>query len=214
MIKEIVKNELYKAYSAFIRLDWRKKNANNKTVLLRVPSKDLTQVGNNTYGDLYVHNSSEQYKVIIGNYCSIADDVAFLVSSDHPLHFLSTYPFKAKLLNMGYEGVSKGDIHLDDDVWIGYGATILSGVHIGQGAVIAAGAVVTRDVPPYAVAGGVPAKVIEYRFNEEIISFLLTLDYSKLDSKLITEHLDDLYVSIDELSLSDLEMKFKWFPKK
>ena len=115
---------------------------------------------------------------------------------------------------MGYEGVSKGDIHLDDDVWIGYGATILSGVHIGQGAVIAAGAVVTRDVPPYAVAGGVPAKVIEYRFNEEIISFLLTLDYSKLDSKLITEHLDDLYVSIDELSLSDLEMKFKWFPKK
>ena len=194
MIKEIVKNELYKAYSAFIRLDWRKKNANNKTVLLRVPSKDLTQVGNNTYGDLYVHNSSEQYKVIIGNYCSIADDVAFLVSSDHPLHFLSTYPFKAKLLNMGYEGVSKGDIHLDDDVWIGYGATILSGVHIGQGAVIAAGAVVTRDVPPYAVAGGVPAKVIgcfdEVREKQYQQSQKIEID-DRFDQRRINQAWDD-----------------------
>ena len=211
---EPLKEYLYKAYSAFLRMKWRRENTDNDTNLLLIPSKDIVHVGKSTYGNLYVHNSSIDYHVRIGNYCSIANNVAFLVSSDHPLHFLSTYPFKTKLLNMGYEGVSKGDIIIDDDVWIGYGATILSGVHIGQGAVIAAGAVVTKDVPPYAIVGGVPAKVIQYRFKEEVISFLLKLDYSKLDSKMIKEHLDELYISIDELSLSDLERKYKWFPKK
>lgn len=81
---------------------------------------------------------------------------------------VSTYPFKRKLFHGGEEAVSKGDIIVGDDVWVGYGATILSGVHIGQGAVIAAGAVVNKDVPPYAIVGGIPAKVIKYRFSESV----------------------------------------------
>ena len=105
---------------------------------------------------------------MIGNYISIAQNVHFLLDVEHFANHISTYPFKVKLLHsQKSESFSKGDIIIDDDVWIGYGATILSGVRIGQGAVVATGAVVTSDVPPYAIVGGVPAKVIKYR-NEKI----------------------------------------------
>lgn len=78
---------------------------------------------------------------------------------------------------------------IKDDVWIGAQATIMSGVTIGQGAVIGAKALVTKDVPPYAIVGGVPAKVIKYRFEKEIIDELLKIDFSKLDYKVIKEHI-------------------------
>ena len=83
-------------------------------------------------------------------------------------------------------------------MWIGYRATILSGVHIGQGAVIAAGAVVTKDVPPYAIVGGVPARVIKFRFGEEVLTRLGKLDYSKLSEIWIKEHIDELYETVDK----------------
>lgn len=105
------------------------------------------------------------------------------------------------------EAVSKGDITIEDDVWIGYGATILSGVKIGQGAVIAAGAVVTRDVPPYAIAGGVPAKVIKWRFPQAIIDKLVKIDFSKLDEKMVRKHIDELYEKVDE------NTDLSWLPK-
>ena len=103
---------------------------------------------------------------------------------------------------------------VDDDVWIGYGVIVMSGVHIGQGAVIAAGAVVTKDVPPYAIVGGVPSKVIKYRFNQSIIGFLLTLDYEKLDTELVQSHIDELYSPIDGMELDDIKEVYRWFPKK
>ena len=77
--------------------------------------------------------------------------------------------------------------------WIGDSALILSGVEIGQGAVIAAGAVVTEDVPPYAVVGGVPARVIKYRFTDEVIKELVKIDYDKVDRKFIELHEDIWY---------------------
>lgn len=91
---------------------------------------------------------------------------------------------------------------------------ILSGVHIGQGAVVAAGAVVTKDVPPYAIVGGVPAKVIKYRFSPEVIEQLLELDYSKLTDDMIRERIDDLYTSLDGKSPQEVEKLLAWFPKK
>ena len=111
------------------------------------------------------------------------------------------------------EAISKGDITIDD-VWIGFRATILSGVHIGQGAVVAAGAVVTKDVPPYAIIGGVPAKIIKYRFSPEVIEQLLKLDYSKLTDDMIWERIDDLYNSLDGKSPEGVEKLLAWFPKK
>ena len=95
-----------------------------------------------------------------------------------------------------YETNTKGDIIVEDDVWIGIHAIILSGVHIGRGAIIAAGAVVTNDIPPYAIVGGVPAKLIKYRFDHDLINSLLKIDYSKLTNKIILEHMNDLYKKV------------------
>ena len=90
----------------------------------------------------------------------------------------------------------------------------MSGVHIGQGAVVAAGAIVTKDVPPYAIVGGVPAKIIKYRFSPEVIEQLLKLDFSKLTDNMIREKIDDLYTSLDGKSPEEVEKLLEWFPKK
>ena len=167
-------------------------------------------VGNGTYGTINViqfdNNSKGNLK--IGNYCSIAPDVSFVIDGEHNYKLISTYPFKQRYLGGKDVSESKGDIVIGDDVWIGYRATILSGVKIGQGAVVAAGAVVTKDVPPYAIVGGVPAKVIKYRFEPEMIEELLKIDYGKLSKEDIEKHIDDLYTELKNPSQLD------WMPKK
>lgn len=185
---------------------WRHANRHNKTSIVDVSRIDCISVGIYSYGKLNVHGLSNRLK--IGNYVSIADDVMFLLSVEHPIDKISTFPFKAIVLEKTTEAISKGDIIIDDDVWIGYGCIILSGVHVRQGAIIAAGAVVTENVPPYAIVGGIPAKIIRYRFEENLIQKLLQLDYSKLDKKLISEHVDDLYCKFGS------NVDLSWFPKK
>jgi len=97
---------------------------------------------------------------------------------------------------------------VNDDVWIGHGSTILSGVRIGQGAVVAAGSVVTKDVPLYAIVGGVPAKVIKYRFEPEMIEQLLKVDYSKLDEEMVRSHVEELYQKLESIN------QLNWLPRK
>lgn len=169
---------------------------------------DLISVGRYTYGPINALMSNHDTRLTIGSFCSIASKVSFIVSADHYTNRISSFPFKGRVLGEQLEGVSKGDIIVDDDVWIGYGATIMSGVHIGQGAVVAAGAVVTKDVPPYAIVGGVPAKVIKYRFEPEMIEELLKIDYSKLTKEDIEKHIDDLYTELKDPSQLD------WMPRK
>lgn len=90
-----------------------------------------------------------------------------------------------------------GGVRVDDDVWIGYRSTILDGVHLGQGSVIAAGSVVSSDVPPYAIVGGVPAKVIKYRFSQEIIDDLLRIDFNRIDQTWIEKNRTILYEPLE-----------------
>lgn len=189
--------------------DWRIINKHNFTRPVNWFNLNQVKVGNKTYGNIFALIHNENGILNIGNYCSIAQQVAFIVASEHSLNTITTYPFKVKILGLkNGEASFKGDIVVRDDVWIGYGSTILSGVTIGQGAVVAAGSVVTKNVPPYAIVGGVPAKVIKYRFSDEIIEKMLKIDYSKLDEKLILEHIDDLYKSVDE------NTNFSWLPQK
>ncbi|MBO4395450.1 MAG: CatB-related O-acetyltransferase [Eubacterium sp.] len=136
-----------------------------------------------------------------------------MLEVEHPLNHLSTYPFRARLLG-GEEPMAKGDIYVESDVWLSGGVTVLSGVRIGQGAVIGAGAVVVKDVPPYSVVGGVPSRVIRYRFEKEVIEFLLTLDYDRLDAETALAHMDELYKPIDKMPLDDIKKLYEWFPKK
>lgn len=176
---------------------WRKINSNNYTFPANVFDTKNVHIGNYSYGIINVSSDTDN-KLIIGNYCSIAENVKFLLGLDHPTNLVSTYPFKSYFMN-GIDAISKGDIIVDDDVWIGYGATILSDVHIGQGAIIAAGAVVTKDVPPYAIVGGVPAKILKYRFSKEIIQELLKINYEHLNPQIILKNKKIMYQKIESV---------------
>lgn len=175
---------------------WMKQNGHNDILPVRDFPLEVVQVGKCSYGDLKVITFNTKSHLIIGNYVSIAPEVTFLLDVEHRLDTVSTFPFRKLVLGLEDEAFSKGDILVDDDVWIGYGATILSGVHIGQGAVIAAGALVTKDVEPYAIVGGVPAKTIRYRFGEERRKELLYVNYSKLDTAFVREHIEELYKEV------------------
>lgn len=176
-----------------------KKFPENDLVAMNVFDLDRIEVGKYSYGELNVVSFNSQSNLKIGNFVSIAQNVTFLLDVEHYLNHVSTFPFKVKCLKtQDSEAFSKGDIKVCDDVWIGYGATIMSGVSIGQGAVVAAGAVVTKDVPPYAVVGGMPARVIKYRFNKEQIDKLMKIDFSKIDKNYVAENIDLLYTDVSE----------------
>lgn len=188
---------------------WRARNPHNTTSLLSETPIECVHVGRGTYGGLNVLNFDGTTQVRIGNYCSIGPEVLFVPSADHYTDRISTFPFRAKCISPdALEGIGKGDIVVEDDVWIGCRVTVLSGVHIGQGAVVAAGSVVNKDVPPYSIVGGVPAKVIKYRFEPEMIEALLKIDYSKLDKDMIQSHVDDLYQKLEN------KEQLSWLPKR
>lgn len=197
------------------RVRWRKRNRHNHTFLKDVDAINSVNVGKNTYGTINVLYNGADVALKIGHFCSIGPNVVFILNSEHHINNISTYPFKVMVTKSEKsEALSKGDITIDDDVWIGYGATIMSGTHIGQGTVIAAGSLVSHDVPPYAIVGGVPAKVLKYRFTEEVIEYMLTLDYSRLSEQMIKEHVNDLYIAVDGMELNDIKELYKWVPKK
>lgn len=131
------------------------------------------------------HYPINHERLIIGKFCSIACGTKFLFNcANHTLKSLSTYTFPLFYEEWGLEKSdvasawdNKGDIVIGNDVWIGYEAVIMAGVHIGNGAIIAARAVVTKDVPPYTIVGGVPARLIKKRFDEEVIRELETLKW-------------------------------------
>ncbi len=124
-------------------------------------------------------------RLIIGRFCSIACGAKFIFNSaNHTLSSLSTYPFPIFYEEWGLDmrevtsaWDNKGDIIIGNDVWIGYGAVILSGVTIGDGAIIGTNALVTKDIPPYTIAGGIPAKPLKKRFSEEKISALMKIKW-------------------------------------
>ena len=169
----------------------------NRTIIIDSIINNNIKIGNDSYlfnveyGD-YSYNSVRVsiMNCKIGKFCSIACGAKFIFNSaNHTLSSLSTYPFPIFFEEWGLDVKditkawdNKGDIVVGNDVWIGYEAVILAGVTIGDGAIIGARAVVTKDVPPYTIVGGVPAKPIRKRFIEETIDILLKLkwwDWSK-----------------------------------
>ena len=131
------------------------------------------------------HYPINKDKLVIGKFCSIACGAKFIFNSaNHTLESLSNYTFPLFYEEWGLEKGqvatawdNKGDIVVGNDVWIGYEAVVMAGVYIGDGAVVGARAVVTKDVAPYAIVGGVPAKEIRKRFCEQTIAKLLRLKW-------------------------------------
>lgn len=144
------------------------------------------------------HYPINQERLVIGKFCSIACGARFLFNSaNHALSSLSTYPFPIFFEEWGLpvEDIprawdNRGDIVVGNDVWIGYEAVILAGVTIGDGAVVGARAVVTRDVPPYTIVGGVPAKPIRKRFSDDVVQRLLELKWWDWSEERIAANLE------------------------
>ena len=195
------------------------RTGDNQTVYLKnVITNPNIQIGEFTFYNDFVNDPTEfernnvlyhypvnNDRLIIGKFCSIACGAKFLFNSaNHSMKSLSTYPFPIFFDEWGLDKMqvasawdNKGDIVIGNDVWIGYEAVILAGVTIGDGAIIGARAVVTKDVPPYTVVGGVPARQIKRRFPEQIINELLKLKWWDWDE-------DRIVLNISAIQSGDL----------
>lgn len=135
-------------------------------------------------------------KLIIGKFCQIATGARFIMNgANHVMDAVSTYPFKIfgkSWSNAEMNPICKGDTVIGNDVWIGNGAIFMQGVTIGDGAIIATSSVVTKDVAPYTIVGGNPAREIRKRFDQETIDLLLHLQWWDWPIEKISEHLDAL----------------------
>ena len=190
------------------------RTGDKETIYLKnVTDNPNIQIGDYTIYNDFIHDPREFQKnnvlyhypinkdrLIIGKFCSIACGAKFLFNSaNHKMTSLSTYTFPLffeewglKKENVAQAWDQKGDIMIGNDVWIGYEAVILSGVTIGDGAVIGCRAVVTKDVPPYTIVGGVPAKPIRKRFDEETIKELQKIKWWDWPEEKITEKIQTI----------------------
>jgi acetyltransferase-like isoleucine patch superfamily enzyme len=208
MLIKIIKriNKLFQL--AKFRAIWRMQNSHNYTTVQNLFPRDLVTVGKMSYGVINVNfflNPNE--KLQIGNFVSIAADVLFILGGNHQTTAISTYPLYSKLIKLSPEqdALTKGPIVIEDEVWIGTRAIILSGVKIGKGAIIAAGSVITKDVPPYAIVGGNPAKIIKYRFSEEIRDALHSFSISDYNESIIIENINEFYQPLDIIQIEKLK---------
>ena len=183
---------------------WRQRNLHNQTVIRNLFDFDKVSVGKATYGPLNIQEwGHPDEQLFIGHYVSISEGVTFLLGGNHPYQGITTFPVKVKFLGHEKEAQTKGAIKVGDDVWLGHNAVIMSGVDIGQGAVVAAGAVVTRDIPPYAIVAGNPARIVKYRFAETAIQALLKINYALIRPEHLTELGLKLYQTPETPEFSD-----------
>ena len=171
----------------------------------------ISEIGKYTYGqrniNLIVHGPPtgpypwSDSTVKIGSYCSIGKNIRMYINENHRYDWVSTFPFGlAKntpfeprcLYRDGRMSMGNGSIIIGNDVWIGEGATIMSGVTVGDGAIIAANSHVVKDVEPYSIVGGNPAKHIRYRFTQEQIKSLLEIKWWEMDDNVINKNIEYL----------------------
>jgi len=178
---------------------WRKLNPHNQTLIRNFFNFEKVKVGNATYGPLNIQEwGHPDEELTIGHYVSISEGVTFLLGGNHPYTGITTFPVKVKFLGHAREAQTKGPIRVGDDVWLGHNALIMSGVTISQGAVVAAGSVVTKDVPPYAIVAGNPARVVKHRFPPDIIEQMMTINYAKISPEEMKKMGLALYETSDE----------------
>ena len=155
-------------------------------------------IGNKSYDNGAIVYRWSDAPITIGKYCSISYDVNFVLDDGgHTYNTITSYPFKSNVIS------EKRGIEIGNDVWIGLGCTILYGVKIGDGATIAAGSVVTKDVEPYTVVGGVPAKFIKEKCTREEAKLMQEIAWWNWDPEIVENRIRDL-----KLSYSDFVIKY------
>jgi virginiamycin A acetyltransferase len=180
------------------------------------PTYHKYAVGEFTYGAPIVRDWHQGSTLVIGNFCSIAENVTILLGGNHPTDWVSSFPFgivfdEFQDRHYDYSKLTKGDVVIGNDVWIGLNTTILSGITIGDGAIIAAGSIVTKNVEPYAIVGGNPAKLIKKRFSHTEIAKLLKIKWWNWEIEKIKANLDLIlspniqdFIDRHDLNLVDL----------
>jgi len=165
-------------------------------------------VGANSYGCPRILEWGEGTILRVGSYCSIGEDVKIFLGGEHRTDWVSYYPFNEfweEALEVEGQPYSKGDVTIGSDVWVGFGATILSGVTIGHGAIIGAHAVVARDVEPYTIVVGNPARPVRKRFDDATIERLLATAWWSWPEEKLRQHVKLLLSSDIERFLSMAE---------
>lgn len=159
------------------------------------------EIGLGTYGLPLVHDWNEGSTLKIGSFSSIANNVQIFLGGHHRIDWVSSYPFPAYLpeaAHISQYGGTRGDVIIGSDVWLCANCTILSGVTVGHGAVIASGAVVSRDVPPYSVVAGNPAQHVRWRFDDNTRNELLEIAWWDWPEA-------DIRKAVDRLCCSDIQ---------
>ncbi len=192
------------------------KNVPSVCFIKNVITRPNIEVGDYTYyddtngADKFEEHVIHHYeflgdKLIIGKFCQIASGIKIIMNgANHRMNSVTTYPFN--IMGNGWEKVTpkledlpfKGDTIIGNDVWIGQNVTILPGVHIGDGAIIGANSVVTKDIPAYHIAGGNPCKIIRKRFNEELINYLEEIKWWNWEE-------DKIFKNLEILCSNDIE---------
>ncbi len=197
----------------FIKIKYRRANKHNGTKLKKFTRSftlNKVNVGRYSYGHINIMtygNNNEQLK--IGSFCSIANEVYFITGGNHAYQCFTSFPFRSMIMKNHCDDLTNGPIIVEDDVWIGHGVTILSGVKIGKGSIVASCAVVTSDVEPYTIVGGIPAKKIKDRFPESVKKLLNQIDYNNLKMEQIEKYRKILFQDISEENLEEFKKIFK-----
>ena len=165
---------------------WKQLNPHNLTIANSLFNPDQVKVGRKTYGELNISlGTNPKRRIEIGSFCSIAPDVNFVINP-HNYKFFSSWGWQIyEYHERYYDWEKKTSIIVEDDVWIGYGATVLGGAVLHQGCVIGANTVVSCEVPPYAIYAG--GRIIKYRFSPAVCEKLNRIDYSRVDDEKIKE---------------------------
>ena len=186
------------------------KNVPSVCFIKNVITRPNIQVGDYTYyddkngADKFEEHVTHHYeflgdKLLIGKFCQIASGITIIMNgANHRMNSVTTYPFN--IMGNGWEKVTpsldelpfKGDTVIGNDVWIGQNVTILPGVHIGDGAIIGANSIVTKDIPAYHIAGENPSKIIRKRFDDELINYLEQIKWWDWEEKKIFDNLEIL----------------------
>lgn len=187
---------------------WRMQNQHNYTTLSRnVKNAKVIVVGNKSYGTLNVESfENVEEKLTIGNFVSIAPNVYFILGGNHQTSAFTTFPLKAFFFEKysPWDAATKGPIIVEDEVWIGQNSIVISGVTIGEGAIIATGSVVTKDVKPYSIVGGNPAKFIKWRISEYLIEERKKISVSDISIDQIKDNQNLFYQELNENVLNEL----------
>lgn len=168
------------------------------------------KIWKSTYWTLEIHSFWDDWEWLeIWNFCSIAWGVKFLLGWNHNYNNLTTFPIWIHH-NLEWahckEDLSNWKIIIKDDVWIGTDAKIMSWVTIWQWAIVAAGAIVTTDVPPYAIVWGIPAKIIKYRFSKNEIDILKHINYNKISTDKLIKNYN--LITSNPLDIKKIQEKF------